>query len=441
MPPPVRSRVHAHDEGTSPAVSRHPAGLYVLFFTELWERYSFYSMMAILTLYMDERLRFGPATSAQIYGAYVAAVFFMPLVGGALADRWLGFYRAVVLGAILMGIGQFVLGTQAVAPFFAGLALIAMGTGLLKPSISNIVGNLYADRPHLRDSGFNIFYMGINIGAFIAPISVAWLRAHYGWSVAFRSASVAMVVALVIFIGFRDLVRHGARRAVPSADESSARQVADARSRTIALLVIYAIVVAFWIAFYQNGFALTLWARDNTATSWSPEIFQSVDPLGIIVLSPLAVVLWRVLRARSAEPSTLGKIFLGMMLTVLSFAIMATAALAGGDTGRVSAWWLISGYLVIAAAEICPSPMGLSLVTKVAPPHLRGTLMGAWFVATAIGGYLAGYLGIYWSRIPHSRFFMMVAGIAIVAAVMLLAVKRRLQTSLEAGEVPKRNAA
>jgi POT family proton-dependent oligopeptide transporter len=172
MPPTVlpRERDSAPDS--------HPPGLYVLFFTELWERYSFYSMMAILTLYMDERLRFPQALSGQIYGAYVAAVFFMPLVGGALADRWLGFYRAVIAGAILMGIGQFVLGMPSLPAFFTALALLACGTGLLKPSISNIVGNLYADRPQLRDAGFNIFYMGINIGAFIAPILVAWLRAH-----------------------------------------------------------------------------------------------------------------------------------------------------------------------------------------------------------------------------------------------------------------------
>jgi POT family proton-dependent oligopeptide transporter len=422
------------------APDSHPRGLYVLFFTELWERYSFYSLMAILTLYMDEQLRFSRSVSGQVYGAYIAAVYFVPLAGGALADRWLGFYRAVVLGAVLMGIGQFVLGVRSEAAFFLGLALIASGTGVLKPSVSTIVGGLYADRPQLRDSGFNIFYMGINIGAFIAPIVVAWLRAHYGWTVALRSASVAMVIALVIFIGFRRVIEGGVHKSDREVAATPASTVDD-RSRTIALLVVYLIVVAFWIAFYQNGYALTLWARDNTATRWSPEVFQSVDPLGIIVFSPLLVVLWRVLRRRGAEPSTLGKIFIGMLLTVLTFAVMAVAAFSGGDSGRVSSSWLISAYLIIAAGEICLSPMGLSLVTKVAPPHLRGTLMGAWFVATALGGYLAGFLGTYWSRIPHSRFFIVVAAIAAGAAVLLLVVKRRLQVALEPAEEGRRSAA
>lgn len=434
MPP----RVLRHEQAGPP--NSHPRGLYVLFFTELWERYSFYSLMAILTLYMDEQLRFSHSASGQVYGAYLAAVYFVPLVGGLLADRWLGFYRAVVFGIVLMGIGQFVVGTRSEAAFFLGLALIASGTGVLKPSVSTIVGGLYADRPQLRDSGFNIFYMGINIGAFIAPIVVAWLRAHYGWTVALRSASVAMVVALVIFVGFRHLIEGGAHKARREETPTPA-STADARSRTIALLVIYLIVVAFWIAFYQNGYALTLWARDNTVTRWAPEVFQSVDPLGIIVFSPLLVVLWRVLRQRGAEPSTLGKIFIGMLLTVLTFSVMAAAAFSGGDSGRVSSSWLICAYLIIAAGEICLSPMGLSLVTKVAPPHLRGTLMGAWFVATAAGGYLAGFLGTYWSRIPHSQFFMLVAGIATAAAVLLLIVKQRLHSALELEEVGRRPAA
>src|SRR5512142_2300934 len=230
------------------APAGHPRGLYVLFFTELWERYSFYSMMAILTLYMDERLHFPQAQSAQVYGGYIAAVFFLPLVGGLLADRWLGFYRAVIIGAVLMGIGQFVLGVPSLAAFFGGLVLLACGTGMLKPNISTIVGNLYADRPHLRDAGFNIFYMGINIGAFIAPIMVAWLRARYGWTVAFRSASLAMVAALVIFIGLRRRYERGARRTEHAATVEVGEVVADERSRVVALLAIFGIVIAFWIA-------------------------------------------------------------------------------------------------------------------------------------------------------------------------------------------------
>lgn len=409
------------------APTRHPPGLYVLFFTELWERYSFYALMALLTLYMDEALHIRQASIAQIYGAFVGASFFTPLIGGFLADRWLGFFRAVIAGAVLMAIGQLMLMPGSSGFFFGGLALLAAGTGMLKANVSTIVGNLYRDRPQLRDAGFNIFYMGINIGAFVAPITVSWLRARYGWSAAFLSAAIAMLLAVAVFAGFRRHLAPGLRQESASEARGAAESpTGEDRSRVIALLVVFAIVVAFWIAFYQNGFTLTLWARDNTATSIAPEAFQAVDPLAIILFSPLAVLAWAALRRRGAEPSTMGKIIIGMLFTAGSFAVMTGAGLMGGNTGRVSAWWLISSYLFIAVGEICLSPMGLSLVTKVAPARLRATMMGAWFVATAIGGYLSGFVGIYWGRMAHSRFFMLVTAMSIAAAIVMAIAKRPL---------------
>jgi POT family proton-dependent oligopeptide transporter len=400
--------------------------LYVLFFTELGERYSFYSMMAILTLYMDESLHFSPGAIGQVYGGYVAAVFFMPLIGGLLADRWLGFFRAVVVGGVLIGIGQLVLGVGTLFSFFAGLVLLACGTGMLKPNVSTIVGGLYADRPQLRDAGFNIFYMGINTGSFIAPIVVSYLRHAFGWRVAFASAAGGIVVALAVFVGFR---RHLGSVGRISEVEAERRDggANDSRARVVALLAVFSIIVAFWVAFYQNGFTLTLWARDNTATRVAPEAFQSINPLGIILFSPLLVVVWAALRRRGAEPTTLGKMLIGMAFTIGTFATMALAGLAGGDNGRVSAGWLVGAYLLIAVAEICLSPMGLSLVTRIAPARHRGTMMGAWFVATALGGYLAGFLGTFWYRMPHSRFFLLVAGVAAAAAAVLVVARPRLQ--------------
>ncbi len=403
----------------------HPAGLYVLFFTELWERYSFYALMALLTLYMDEYLRFEQTTTAQVYGGFLAAVYFLPLFGGFLADRWLGFYRAVLVGAVLMAIGQAVLATGSGSTFFLALAFVAGGTGMLKPNVSTIVGGLYTDRPHLRDSGFNIFYMGINTGAFVAPLIVAWLRARYGWGAAFGSASVAMLLAIAVFTLGRPYLPSGAQKTETPAGPASPA-TANERARIWALLVVFAIVVAFWTAFYQNGFTLTLWARDNTATSISPEVFQAVNPLGIILFSPLLVMVWTALRKRNAEPSTVAKIVIGMILTAATFGIMTSAGLAGGDTGKVSASWLISSYLVIALAEICLSPMGLSLVAKVAPARHRGTMMGAWFVATAAGGYASGFIGRYWNTMPHSSFFFMVVVLCLVAAVLMAIAKSRL---------------
>jgi POT family proton-dependent oligopeptide transporter len=404
------------------ASNGHPRGLYVLFATELWERYGFYSMMAILTLYMDEHLRFSQQLSGQVYGGYIGAVYFMPLLGGFLADRVLGYNRAVMLGAVLMGIGYLCVGLGPLPLFFGGLALVATGNGFLKPNISTIVGNLYRQKPELRDSAFNIFYMGINSGAFLAPFGVAYLRAHYGWGIAIGSSAIGMVLAFLTFTVFNTHVVAAAQRAQDSANPEAEPEPTEARRRTMALLVIFAIAVAFWIAFYQNGFTLTFWARDNTATTISPEIFQSVNPLGIILFSLPLVAIWGWLRHRHIEPSTPVKILIGMLFTVASFGVMVVAALIGGDTGRVSPAWLVSSYLLIAIAEISLSPMGLSLVSKVAPPRRRGLLMGGWFVATSLGGYFSGSLGTLWSTMPHSRFFLTVVGMTLGATAVLVLV-------------------
>jgi POT family proton-dependent oligopeptide transporter len=411
----------------------HPPGLYVLFCTELWERFSFYALASTITLYMDEALRFSQDDIGRVYGGYLAAVYFMPLLGGYAADRWLGYYRGVVVGALLMFFGQLTLAAGSVPTFFVALALLATGAGFVKPNISNIVGGLYHDRPHLRDSAFNIFYMGINIGAFLAPIAVAFLRQRYGWHVAFGTAAIAMLLALATFVGFRQYFAAGEVR-LDERPGSVPVDPADARARIVALLVIFAIVVAFWTAFYQNGFTLTLWARDRTATSWPPEVFYSSNAFFIVVFTPLLVATWTALRRRGLEPTTIGKMVIGMLLTVATFVVMALAGLAGGDEGRVSPVWLVSAYWFISMGEICLSPMGLSLVTKVAPPGRRGLMMGAWFVATSAGGYLSGFLGSYWYVMPASRFFLMIAGLALVAAVLLMLAWRRLDAVIRSAE-------
>src|SRR6058998_2620337 len=230
---------------------RHPPGLYVLFFTELWERYSFYSMMAILSLYMNEALQFDVAHVGRVYGAYTAGVYFLPLFGGLLADRVLGFNRAVIAGGVLMMLGHLVLAVESLPFFYAGLVLLACGSGLLKPNVSTLVGNLYRDRPELRDQGFNIFYMGINIGAFVSPLTVSWLRTHYGWSVAFMSAAVAMLFSLITFISFRRHLAEAAVRVEQRPADVKTLAPGDVRSRVITLLAIFGISFVFWIAFYQ----------------------------------------------------------------------------------------------------------------------------------------------------------------------------------------------
>jgi POT family proton-dependent oligopeptide transporter len=412
----------------------HPPGLYVLFFTELWERYSFYSMMAILSLYMNEALHFDVARVGQVYGLYTAGVYFLPSVGGLLADRVLGFNRAVIAGGILMMFGHLVLGFEALPFFYSGLVLLACGSGLLKPNVSTLVGNLYRDRPALRDQGFNIFYMGINVGAFIAPITVSWLRTSYGWSLAFMSAAVAMLISLLIFVTFNRYVADAAVKIAETSSEVRAVSPEDGRSRIITLLAVFAISTVFWIAFYQIFLTFTFWARDNTATTMAPERFQVFEPLGVIFLSPVFVALWAWLQRRKAEPSTPVKMLLGVLLVAVAFSMLGYAALNGGDAGRVSAQWLIWANIIIAIGEIALSPMGMSLVNRIAPARSRGLLMGGWFASLALGGYLSGFVGGYWDRMAHSSFFFMVVGILVTAAVPLSLLTPQIKRTIQRAE-------
>jgi len=412
----------------------HPPGLYVMFFTELWERYSFYSMMAILSLYMNEALHFDVAHVGRVYGAYTAGVYFLPLFGGLLADRALGFNRAIIGGGVLMMFGHLVLGIESLPFFYLGLVLLACGSGLLKPNVSTIVGNLYRDRPELRDQGFNIFYMGINMGAFFAPLAVSWLRTRYGWSLAFMSAAVAMLFSLLVYTVFNRHVKDAAARVEKSSAEVRAMSPGETRSRIVTLLAVFAISTVFWLAFYQIFYTFTFWARDNTVTSWPPERFQVFEPLGVILLSPVMVALWMWLQKRGKEPSTPVKMLLGAILVAAAFGMLSYAGFSGGDTGRVSAQWLIWANVIIAIGEIALSPMGLSLVNKLAPPRSRGILMGGWFVSLALGGYLAGYIGGNWDHMPHSRFFLMVVGILAASALPLSFVIPQIKRTLARAE-------
>ena len=403
----------------SPRRASHPPGLYVLFFTEMWERYSFYSMMAILSLYMNEALHFDVAHVGRVYGLYTAGVYFLPLFGGLLADRVLGFNRAIICGGVLMMCGHLVLGVESLPFFYGGLVLLACGSGLLKPNISTLVGNLYRDRPELRDQGFNIFYMGINIGGFVSPLTVSWLRTHYGWSPAFMSAAAAMLLSIVIFTVFNRHIRDAATKVPEGSAEALSVKPADSRDRVLTLLLVFVISAVFWLAYDQVFYTFTFWARDNTATRFSPEQFQAVEPLGIIVLSPVLVALWAWLQRRQAEPSTPAKMVMGIALVGTAFLLLGSAGLSGGDTGRVSAAWLVAANLAIALGEITLSPMGMSLVNRVAPPRMRGLMMGGWFVSLAVGGLLAGRIGAYWDLVPHSRFFFGVVAILVLTAVPL----------------------
>jgi len=417
------------------ARAAHPPGLYVLFFTELWERYSFYSMVSILVLYMNESLRFDSARAGSVYGWYTAGVYFLPLFGGLIADRWLGFSRSILIGGTLMMLGHLVLGVEQMAFFYGGLVLLACGTGLLKPNISTMVGNLYRERPELRDQAFNIFYMGINIGSFMAPIGVSYVRARYGWGPAFMSAAIAMFISLVIFATFRHHVASANVRGDDAASAADDVPASDVRDRLITLMIVFAISFVFWSAWYQEFFTFTLWARDNTATTIPPERFSSFEALAVIVLSPTAAWLWAVLNRQGREPSTPTKMLMGIGFLVIAFGALAYAAMTGGDSGRVSVIWLIGANVLLAVGEVALSPMGMSLVNRLAPARWRGMMMGGWFASLAAGGKMSGYVGGYWDSVPHSRFFGATAAVLAVGGIVLSMTMPRIKRTIRGAEM------
>lgn len=415
----------------------HPKGLAVLFFTEMWERFGFYTMLAILALYMDEHFLLPKHISGNIYGAFIALVYFTPLFGGFLADKVLGYSRSIFIGAVLMGLGYAALAIDNFTFFLISLGIIALGNGFFKPNISTLLGNLYGDHNPLKDNGYSIFYMGINIGAFFSPLIASYMRNNFGWGYAFAAAAVGMVAAIVIFAVFGKHVQAVVHSSSTASEHLQALTPRQEKGRIWSLIAIFVIVVFFWMAFHQNAYTLTFWARDCTNTKIPAEIFQSINPFFVVFFTPLLVMFWTRLRRSGKEPSTPSKVAIGMLLTAICFAVMMLAALVGGDTGRVSVSWLVSSYAIVTLGELCLSPMGLSLVNKMSPARMRGLMMGGWFAATAVGNYLSGLLGSYWERMPHSRFFGLLVVTSMVAVVLMAAVARKINNAMSARPLPE----
>jgi proton-dependent oligopeptide transporter, POT family len=420
------------------APERHPRGLYVLFATEMWERFSFYTMLALFTLYLQDAAEgFGwtAAEATTVRANYLLFVFFSPLIGGWLADRKLGYRRAVMIGGFFFIAGHILLAVRSVPVMYSALACLVVGNGLFKPNVSTIVGNLYPKGSHLRDRAYNIFYMGINLGATLGPIIVEFVRQRFGFHPAFAVAAGGMVVSVATLIVFRKDIEPGDRdpsgrkEDVEDAGPPSAIDAVPEGRRILALVVIYLVSIVFWMIFFQNGSTLTYWANDNTDWSFSGIISNAIEPFFVITLTIPLVWLWKTLDKRGREPATTTKIALGMFLIAAAFYLMYFAGKAGGDTGRVSPWWLIVSYAIVALAEITLSPMALSLVSKVAPRRYRSLMMGAWFVATGIGGKLT-QIGVYWTEWKHSTFFAVLGTMALVTALILVALLKPLKRAM-----------
>ena len=414
----------------------HPKGIMIMFTTEMWERFGFYIMMAILVLYMDNEFGWSDSIKGDHYGAFLGLVYFIPLLGGYLGDKIFGQINTVIAGSIAMFFGYVALALSSadqLVTFYVGLFLVAFGTGIFKVNMAVLVGNLYIDKIHLKDAGFNIFYMGVNVGATIAPLAATLLGYLFNdYRMSFWAAAIGMLICIVTFYsGKSKLMKADVKQSNKSEKEIVFQDISakESTQRIIALGILFVIVIFFWMAFYQNGFALTLFAERSTKiyNFLRPETYQFFNPFFILLLTPLLLSVFSKLNKQGKEPSTPLKIFIGMVIMGISMLIMVWASLEGGnsDSNNMSPNWLISTYLVVTLAEILISPMGQSYVSKVAPPKIQGLMMGGWFLATSIGSYGSGLLGKYYSDFAHHEYFLILTGILILSATLaLLAMKK-----------------
>ena len=412
----------------------HPRGLSTLFFTEMWERFSYYGMRAFLILYMttaaaEGGLGFEVARAGAVYGNYTGSVWLAAIFGGILADRWLGAYRGVLYGGILIALGHFTLAFPAVPTFYAGLTLIVIGTGLLKPNATTMVGMLYHRDDARRDAGFSLFYMGINLGAFLGPFIAGGLAEKVNWHLGFACAGVGMTLGLVQYVLGRERLRPapaGADRpAAPSAPDSRGGGfTAEEWGRIGAVFVFFVFAALFWAAYEQAASTLNLFVKDHadrTVLGWQVPAswFLSIQAFFVIVLSPVFAWLW--IRLGPRQPSTPVKFAFGLLFVGLSFLLLlpAGAIAQRGSGALVSSLWLVAAYFLQVVGELCLSPVGNSVVTKLAPARIVGMMMGVWFLAIAAGNKLAGLIAGFSATVPFTTLFGAVGGVTIGAAVVL----------------------
>ena len=438
----------------------HPKGLGLLFVTEMWERFSYYGMRALLVLYLVNAQHWTAEKAATLYGNYTMLVFLTPLIGGYLADQVIGTRRSLVIGGIIIAAGHFTLALQGDTAFYVGLGLIIVGTGFFKSNVSTQVGQIYADGDARRDAGFTVFYMGINTGAFLGPIVCGYLAASpdWGWHYGFAAAGVGMTLGLITYVWGREKYLPGI--GLPKFGVTAAKQEAgtpisnpmhgvggavvggvlgflgggwlglamgsviggalgiailgshgEERRRVYAIFIVAFFVVFFWAAYEQAGSSMNLFADRNTdltlggrlSTPMPAAWFQSVNSGFILIFSPVFAWIWTMLGKRKLEPSTAMKMVIGLALLGTGFVFMVLGA-KGADQGlRVSWVWLTSAYLFHTLGELCLSPIGLSYVTKVAPVRFASLMMGVWFLANAAANKVAGTIAAMVDKFRRSR--------------------------------------
>src|SRR3989440_5274801 len=430
----------------------HPKGLSFLFATEMWERFSYYGMRALLVLYMIKYLLqpenagavigygglksgleflFGPLAvqplSSHIYGLYTGLVYLTPVFGGMLADRVLGQHRTILLGAAMMAIGHFMMAFESL--FLIALTMLILGNGAFKPNMSAQVGGLYGRGDPRRDRAYSIFYVGINLGAFLAPLVCGTLGEQLGWHYGFSAAGIGMTIALAIYLyAMPELPPDELHKASAAGMQNKPLDRGEWRG-ILALLALFVPTTLFWATYEQQGNTIVLWADDYTDRTinlifWHGQIpitwFQAFNPFLIFVFTPFIIALWAWQAKRGREPSTVTKMSIGCFGVTLANLIMVAAAWqAAGD--EASWLWLLGYFVVITIGELYLSPIGLALVSKVAPARMVSMLMGLWLATSFAGNLIAGWLGSFWSSMDKTTVFLVIAGLALNGSNVILA--------------------
>lgn len=395
-------------EGT---IFGHPKGLFILFFTELWERFSYYGMRAILVLYLTaettDKLNPGLGWTSKealaLYGWYGMFVYFMGIFGGAIADNWLGQKKSVLIGGVLIILGQFALAIDSINAFMGGLVLLVCGVGLLKPNISTMVGSLYAAGDERRDAGFTIFYIGINIGAVLAPLIIGYYGETVNWHLGFSLAGFGMILGQIVYVfggkylqGVGDLLKHSEEHAHLVNKPLTKIE----KDRILVMFISFLIVMVFWAAYEQAGGLMNLYARDKInrvvmGYEIPTSFFQSLHALYVVILGAPMAYFWTKWRKKGKESSSVFKMGVGSIIMSLGFVALMGAAYDVSESalGKAPVYWLFLSYFLHVVAELSLSPVALSFITKLAPAKYASLMMGTYFAITGLGNKVAGLLG------------------------------------------------
>ncbi len=431
---------------TNTIKEKQPAGLYLLSLTEMWERFSFYAARGLLVLYLVEALKFEQGRASNLFGTFTSLTYLLPLLGGYIADKYWGQKKAIIFGAILIIAGQVLLGLEKVPLLYPSLLTIALGIGFLKPNVSSVVGDLYTQNDARRDGGFTIFYMGINLGAFLCNLIAGTLGEKVGWRYGFWTAALAMLIGLIIFLlgqnKYLASIGNSPKKIAKEDKQAQNPPLTKTEIRKIAVIFILAFFsVFFWTAYEQSGVSLNMFAYQYTQRnisffghSWEVPAtwFQSLAPLYIILLAPLFSKLWLFLAKKGKDPSTPMKFVIGLWLLGIGYGFMVIGSILLGPGVKIGMYFLALTYLFHVLGELCLSPVGLSMVTKLSPARFVSLLMGVWFLSNALANKLAGTYSSYFGKIDNTYFFGGLLLAPLAAGFILLLIKKPLNNWMNA---------